>query len=161
MLGVGDVAPDFSIPLADGTTRTLSSYRGCPVILYFFPKANTTGCTIETLGFSERYAEFQRAGVEVVGVSVDSVETQEAFAKRCGSLFPLVGDRSKEIARTYGVLGFLGMAKRVTFFIDSEGRIRDRVEGLLPAPHLRAADSWTARASQSSPERSGNPPSHG
>lgn len=115
------------------------------MILYFFPKANTTGCTLETRGFSQRYADMQRAGVEVVGVSVDSAETQAAFAEKCGSTFPLVGDRSKEIARKYGVLGLLGVAKRVTFFIDPEGRIRERVEGLMPAPHLHAADAWVAR----------------
>jgi thioredoxin-dependent peroxiredoxin len=142
MLAVGETAPDFAIPLADGTTRLLSSYRGRPVILFFFPKANTSGCTMETRGFSERYAAFQRAGVEVVGVSVDSAPTQAAFGKRCGSQFPMLGDSTKDVVRKYDVLSWLGMAKRVTFFIDGEGRIRDRVEGLMPAPHIRAAEGW-------------------
>ncbi|MGA7477197.1 MAG: peroxiredoxin [Thermoplasmata archaeon] len=146
MLAVGDEAPDFAIPLADGTTRTLASYRGRKVVLYFFPKANTAGCTRETRGFAEHYEEFQRAGVEVIGVSVDTTETQTAFAEKCGSRFPLVGDPSKEIARKYGVLGLLGWAKRVTFLVDGEGRVRGIVEGMLPAPHLRAAETWaTAR----------------
>lgn len=147
MLAVGDLAPDFSIPLPDGSTRMLSSYRGRSVILYFFPKANTTGCTIETRGFTERYEQLHRAGVEVIGVSVDRASTQSAFGAKCGSKFPLVGDATKEVVRQYGVLGLLGVAKRVTFFIDAEGRIRDRVEGLRPAPHLRAADG-----------RAGSPP---
>jgi peroxiredoxin Q/BCP len=142
VLAVGDAAPDFSIPLPDGTTRMLASYRGRRVVLYFFPKANTTGCTIETRGFAERYDEFQRAGVEVIGVSVDSAETQTAFAEKCGSRFPLVGDRSKEVARQYGVLGLLGWAKRVTFLIDAEGRVQDVIEGISPTPHLRAAKAW-------------------
>jgi thioredoxin-dependent peroxiredoxin len=145
VLDVGDIAPDFPIRLADGTTRSLSSYRGHPVILYFFPKANTTGCTRETRGFSERYADFQRGGIEIIGVSVDSPETQAAFGEKCGSRFPLVGDPSKEIARKYGVLGLLGMAKRVTFLVDANGRIRERVEGMLPGPHLEAAEGWAAR----------------
>ena len=144
MLAVGDEAPDFSIPLADGTTRTLSSYRGRRVVLYFFPKANTTGCTIETRGFAQHYDEFQRAGVEVIGVSVDSADTQTEFAKKCGSRVPMVGDRSKEIAREYGVLGLMGWAKRVTFLVDADGRVRDVVEGMTPGPHLRAAETWTA-----------------
>jgi peroxiredoxin Q/BCP len=147
MLGVGDVAPDFAIPLPDGTTRTLASYRGRPVVLYFFPKANTTGCTMETRGFAQRYDEFERAGVEVIGVSVDSAETQTAFAEKCGSRFPMVGDRSKEIARQYGVLGLMGWAKRVTFLVDAEGRVQEVVEGIGPAPHLRAAERWAAARS--------------
>jgi len=147
MLGVGDAAPDFAIPLPDGTTRTLASYRGRPVVLYFFPKANTTGCTMETRGFAQRYDEFERAGVEVIGVSVDSAETQTAFAEKCGSRFPMVGDRSKEIARQYGVLGLMGWAKRVTFLVDAEGRVQEVVEGIGPAPHLRAAERWAAARS--------------
>jgi peroxiredoxin Q/BCP len=144
VIAVGDVAPDFAIPLADGTTRSLASYRGRPVVLYFFPKANTTGCTLETRGFAERYEEFQRAGVEVIGVSVDSAETQTAFAEKCGSRFPMVGDRSKEVARKYDVLGLLGWAKRVTFLVDADGRVQDIVEGMTPGPHLRAAERWAA-----------------
>ena len=147
MLAVGDPAPDFRFRLADGSERTLSSYRGREVILYFFPKANTSGCTIETRGFAQQYAEFQRAGLEVVGVSVDSAETQAAFAEKCGSTFPMVGDRSKEIARTYGVLGLLGVTKRVTYLVGADGKVRDMVEGLLPAPHLKAAQRWAASAS--------------
>lgn len=152
MLAVGDVAPDFSFKLADGAERTLSSYRGRRVIVYFFPKANTSGCTIETRGFAQKYPDFQKAGVEVVGVSVDSAETQAAFADKCGSRFPMVGDRSKEIARNYGVLGLLGVTKRVTFFLDGEGRVRDIVEGMLPAPHLKAAESWVAASVGPSPK---------
>jgi len=144
MLGVGEVAPDFAIAMADGSTRNLSAFQGHPVIVFFFPKANTSGCTMETRGFAERYPTFQQSGVEVVGVSVDSTETQAAFAQKCGSRFPMVGDPTKEIARKYGVLGFLGVAKRVTFLVDPHGRIQDVVEGMLPGPHLRAAESWAS-----------------
>jgi peroxiredoxin Q/BCP len=151
MLATGDVAPDFAFTLSTGSPRTLSSYRGRSVVLYFYPKANTTGCTIETRGFSQRYDEFLRAGMEVIGVSVDPSETQKAFADRCGSHFPLVADDSKEIAKKYGVLGLLGWAKRVTFLIDPEGRIREVVEGMLPAPHLRAAERWLATRTSSGP----------
>ena len=101
MLGAGDLAPDFAVPFADGTTRALSSFRGRPVILFFFPKANTSGCTVETRGFSERYPEIQRAGIEVIGVSVDSAQTQVAFGQKCGSKFPMVGDPGKDVVRKY------------------------------------------------------------
>lgn len=151
MIGPGDIAPDFSISLPDGTDRPLSSYRGRPVILYFFPKANTPGCTVETRGFSERYSEIARAGFEVIGVSVDRADTQTKFAAKCGSSFPLVGDPSKEIATKYGVLGWFGVAKRVTFLLDSEGRVKEVVEGMLPAQHLRAADAWTTGSLKPSP----------
>jgi peroxiredoxin Q/BCP len=157
MLAVGQVAPDFSFPARDGTARTLSSYRGHPVIVYFFPKANTAGCTVETRGFSERYPRFQQAGIEVIGVSVDTADTQSAFSDRCGSRFPMVGDPSKKIARDYGVLGLLGIAKRVTFLVDPEGIVREVIEGMLPNAHLRAADSWADRVSAGSSPPSGAP----
>lgn len=150
MLTVGELAPDFTFRTTDGSTRSLSSFRGRPVILYFFPKANTTGCTIETRGFAERYPSLQRAGIELIGVSVDSLETQAAFAEKCGTGFPMVGDPTKEIARKYGVLGLLGVTKRVTFFLDAEGRVRDVVEGMLPGPHLKAGERW-ARTGSASP----------
>lgn len=138
------MAPDFAVTLAGGATRRLTTYRGHPVILFFFPKADTAGCTAETRGFSERYLGFQSAGFEVIGLSVDSAKTQAEFGEKCGASFPLVGDPSKGVARQYGVLGLLGMAKRVTFLLNAEGRVEDRVEGILPARHLRAAERWVA-----------------
>jgi peroxiredoxin Q/BCP len=152
MLAVDDPAPDFEFRSPDGSSRTLSAYRGTPVVLFFFPKANTTGCTLETRGFAERYPQFQKWGVEVIGVSVDTSETQAEFAEKCGSRFPMVGDSSKSIARAYGVLGLLGVAKRVTFLLDGEQRVREVVEGMLPSPHLKAAEAWAARLS-SGPSR--------
>ena len=139
MLSVGAEAPDFTGTVADGSLLALSSFRGRPVVLYFYPKANSYGCTIEARGFSEHYAEFQAAGIAVVGVSVDSVESQRRFAAKCAIPFPLVADRDGSIARRYGVLGFLGLAKRVTYFIGPDGRIAQVVAGLAPGPHLRRA----------------------
>lgn len=147
MLAVGAPAPDFSFHAPDGSTRTLSSYRGHPVVVYFFPKANTTGCTIETRGFAERYPRFQQQGLEVIGVSVDHADTQASFAQKCGSQFPMVGDDSKGIAKAYGVLGLLGVTKRVTFLLDRDLRVREVVEGMLPAPHLRAVDAFASQLS--------------
>jgi peroxiredoxin Q/BCP len=142
VLGVGDEAPDFSFSVPDGSVRNLASYRGRAVVVYFFPKANTSGCTTETRGFADLYPELQKAGWEVIGVSVDSAETQARFAEKCGSRFPIVADSSREIGRKYGVIGLLGVAKRVTFLIGPGGRVEQVVEGLLPGPHLRSAKEW-------------------
>ena len=139
MIGVGESAPDFSGTTADGTRLELASYRGRPLVLFFYPKANSAGCTVETRGFAQNYPEFEKAGVAVIGLSVDSVEEQREFATKCGAPFPLVADRDKSIARQYGVLGLLGVAKRATFFVGADGRVQEVVEGLLPGPHLRRA----------------------
>ncbi len=150
MLAVGEPAPDFTAPTQSGASLTLSSLRGRPVLLYFFPKANTTGCTIETKGFADHYPEFQKAGFEVIGVSVDSVETQQGFAEKCRASFPLISDHDKSIARQYGVLGLLGFAKRVTFFLGPDGRVSEIVEGMLPGPHLKKGLERVAAATSSS-----------
>ena len=139
MLEAGVEAPDFTGTAADGSSLTLSSLRGRPVVLYFYPKANSLGCTVEARGFSEHYTEFQNAGVAVVGVSVDSVETQRRFTERCNIPFPLIADRDQSIAKRYGVLGLIGLAKRVTFFVGADGRIAEVVSGIGPGPHLRRA----------------------
>jgi thioredoxin-dependent peroxiredoxin len=153
VIAVGDAAPEFHGTTGDGAALDLATYRGRRLVLYFFPKANTTGCTIETKGFAERYPELQRAGIDVVGVSVDSVEEQKDFATRCHAEFPLVADRDKAISRQYGVLGLLGFARRVTFFIGPDGRVEDVVEGLRPGPHVERAIE-RARSSTAPPASS-------
>jgi thioredoxin-dependent peroxiredoxin len=151
MIAVGDTAPDFQGTTGDGTPLRLSAYRGRPLVLFFYPKAHTTGCRLETRGFAEQYPELQRAGIDVVGVSVDSVEDQKSFAAECGAAFPLVADRDKSIARAYGVLGFLGLARRVSFFIGPDGRVEDVVDGLRPGPHVARAVERAGRHSPSAP----------
>jgi thioredoxin-dependent peroxiredoxin len=139
VIAVGDVAPTFSGTTGDGRPFDLATLRGRPFVLYFYPKANTYGCSIEARGFAEHYAELQRAGLEVVGVSVDSVEDQKSFSEKCGVPFPLVADSDKAIAKRYGVLGLLGLARRVTFFIGADGRVEEVVDGMRPGPHLERA----------------------
>ncbi|HTW76975.1 MAG TPA: peroxiredoxin [Thermoplasmata archaeon] len=148
MIQVGDLAPNFRGTAGDGTPFELASRRGKPVILYFYPKAHTTGCSLETRGFAQQYPELQKAGIDVIGVSVDSVEDQKSFAAECGAAFPLISDRDKSIARSYGVLGLLGMARRVTFFVGPDGRVQEVVEGLRPGPHVERA---LARARSAAP----------
>jgi thioredoxin-dependent peroxiredoxin len=139
VLSVGEAAPDFTGTTADGTPLAFSSFRGRPVVLYFYPKANSLGCKIETRGFTEHYPEFEKAGIAVVGVSVDSVEAQKRFQEKCHVPYPLIADRDRSIAQKYGVLGFLGVAKRVTFLLDRAGRVAEVVEGTIPGPHVRRA----------------------
>ncbi len=132
----GDVAPDFTALSEDGSPFTLSSLRGKPVALYFFPKANTTGCTMETRAFADHYTELQAAGWSVVGVSVDSVQTQKRFADKCHAAFHLIADTDKSIARAYDVLGFLGFARRVTFLIGPDGKIQETISAMTPGTHV-------------------------
>ncbi|MFY9716919.1 MAG: peroxiredoxin [Thermoplasmata archaeon] len=139
MLAAGDAAPEFSGVTARGETLTLGSLRGRPAVLYFYPKAGTSGCTMEANDFARHYPEFERAGVAIVGVSVDSVEAQRRFSENCKLPFPLVADADRSIARKFGALGLLGMAKRVTFWIGPDGRIEEVVSGLTPGPHVRRA----------------------
>ncbi len=146
MVAVGEVAPDFEAPLADGKSFRLGTLKGKPVILYFYPKADTPGCTIEAQGFRDRYAEFRAKGVEIVGVSVDTTADQHRFQEKYGLPFPLVADAGATVAKRYGVLLPQGVANRVTFFLDPEHRVVDRVEDRSPKPHLDRAVERFLRA---------------
>lgn len=145
MLAVGDPAPDFEGASTRGERIGSATFRGRPLVLYFYPKAGTSGCTLEANDFARHYPEFERAGVAVVGVSVDPIERQERFADDCHLPFPLISDADRSIARRFGVLGFLGIAKRVTFWIGPDGRIEEVVTGMMPGPHVRAALDRLAR----------------
>ena len=139
MIAVGDTAPDFEAPNQDGTPFRLSSLKGAPVVLYFYPKADTPGCTIESKGFRDAHSEFPAKKVRVVGVSVDDCPAQKAFIDKYGLPFPLIADSSKKVATAYGVLGPRGSARRVTFLIDKDGTVVEVVDSSSPDPHLRAA----------------------
>ena len=136
---MGDTAPDFTAPNQDGTPFRLSSLRGSPVVLYFYPKADTPGCTIEGKGFRDVYPEFTARKVNVVGVSVDDCPAQKAFAQKYGFPFPLIADTSKAVATAYGVLGPKGSARRVTFLIDANGKVLEVVDSSSAGPHLERA----------------------
>ncbi|HUI38526.1 MAG TPA: peroxiredoxin [Thermoplasmata archaeon] len=145
MVGVGEAAPDFVAKGSAGSSVRLAELRGHPVILYFYPKASTPGCTIETKAFRDLHPEFTKRGVKVLGVSTDEVEDQDTFAKNCSVPFPLLADPSKEITRKYGVLGLAGVARRVTFFIAADGKVAEIVDSSRPGPHVdRARDLYLA-----------------
>lgn len=112
------MAPDFEADSFDGRKVRLSELRGRPVVLYFFPKAFTPICTIETARFRDNYAELSDLGAEVIGVSTDRLDTQCEFGRRQQVNFPLLADPERRIASAYGVLWpLLPRARRVTFVI--------------------------------------------
>ncbi len=126
-VAVGDKAPDFTLSKQDGQKVALNELLGRgPVVLYFYPKDETRGCTAEACSFRDAYEDFKKAGAEVVGVSSDSAESHDAFAKNHRLPFVLLSDPGGAVRKTYGVpKSFLGMVDgRVTYVIDKGGTVR-------------------------------------
>jgi serine/threonine protein kinase len=124
LLKVGDIAPEIDATTSAGPRFRLSEQSGLCTVVFFFPKAFTPGCTIETRRFRDNYAELALLGARIVGVSTDDHDTQCLFAKEMRTPFPMIGDGAKEIARAYGVLWpILERAMRVTFVVDASQRI--------------------------------------
>ena len=123
---VGDQAPDFTLPTQSGETFRLQDRMGERVIvLYFYPKDNTSGCTAEACAFRDSYEVFAEAGADVVGVSSDSVDRHAGFAAKHSLPFTLVSDKGGQVRKAYGVPGVLGMIPgRVTYVIDRAGVVR-------------------------------------
>lgn len=130
MLEVGTMAPDFELQDQDGTVHKLSQYRGKKVILYFYPKDNTPGCTKQACGFSERYPQFKEKGAVVLGISKDSVASHKKFAEKYGLIFTLLSDTERKVIEAYDVwkektnYGKVSMGVvRTTYLIDENGFI--------------------------------------
>ncbi|MBU6229422.1 MAG: peroxiredoxin [Cyanobacteria bacterium REEB459] len=123
---VGQLAPDFSLTNQAGETVTLSSFRGQKaVVLYFYPKDDTPGCTLESCSFRDSHSEFQQIGAEVIGISSDSPSSHHQFANKYQLPFTLVSDGDGSVRRAYGVPSTLGLLPgRVTYVIDQEGVVR-------------------------------------
>lgn len=142
----GEEAPDFELESHDGSKVKLSDYRGRWVILYFFPKAFTPGCTRETKEFTALWDELEKLGTMVFGISTDTVDTQRRFAERYGVKFKLLSDHSKEVTRKYGVLGLVGLAERVTFIIGPDGKIMKIIRNVRPDEHPKRALEYLRQA---------------
>ncbi len=129
-LAAGVSAPDFTLPGAGGETITLSALKGSKVVLYFYPKDDTSGCTLEAQGFNAQSEAFAKAGAVVIGVSPDSVKSHDKFRAKHGLTFPLASDEAKTMLQEYGVWveksmygrKYMGV-ERTTLLIDREGRI--------------------------------------
>jgi peroxiredoxin Q/BCP len=130
MLKVGDKAPDFNLPTGGGKRLGLRDLKGKKVVLYFYPKDNTSGCTKEACSFQENLSVFRKKGAVVIGVSADSVASHAKFAEKYDLAFPLLSDESKDIMKSYGVWKAKSMygrkymgIERTTFIIDEQGVI--------------------------------------
>jgi len=130
MVDVSDTAPEFTLPRDGGETVTLSASRGSAVVLFFYPRDDTSGCTKESIEFSEALQEFAAAGAQVFGISGDSVASHDKFAAKHGLTVPLLSDADGEVCEAYGVWKekkmygrtFMGI-ERTTILIDAAGKI--------------------------------------
>ena len=138
MLDIGTKAPEFSLPDQNGIVHNLSDYKGQKVILYFYPKDMTGGCTAQACNFRDRYPQIQEKGAVVLGVSKDSVESHKRFEEKHGLPFPLLADESLEVITAYDVLkpGKDGKPTksliRSTYLIDEDGMIVQAIGGVKP-----------------------------
>jgi thioredoxin-dependent peroxiredoxin len=125
MLKIGDHAPDFTAQATNGDTVSLRTLRGRPVVIYFFPKAFTMGCTVETRQFRDNYEELKKLGAEVIGISADRFDSQCRFATDNKLPFPLIGDEDKRVCEAFGVLWpLIKIPQRITFVVDDKGVIQ-------------------------------------
>ncbi len=155
-VGVGDIAPDFTLPTQSGAPVCLHDLLGkSAVVLFFYPKDNTAGCTAEACSFRDTYAVFQEAGAEVVGISSDSVESHRRFAARHGLPFTLLSDRGGKVRKLYGVPATFGILPgRVTYVIDRDGTVLHAFSSQFgPTEHIGQA----LQALQEAQARAGAP----
>jgi peroxiredoxin Q/BCP len=134
MLDVGDEAPAFDLPNQHGETVSLDEFRGQHVVVYFYPRADTRGCTIEAEGFRDHHEEYRDLEVPVLGVSDDPVEDLAAFAEKYDLPFDLLSDESADVARAYGAWGD-GHADRVTCVVGPDGDVVAVFENVDPEGH--------------------------
>jgi peroxiredoxin Q/BCP len=142
MIEPGQPAPDFTLPDQDGTEVTLSSLRGRKVVLYFYPKADTPGCTTQACGVRDHHADYEAAGAVVLGISPDRVKRVKKFHDKKELNFTLLADEHHEVVEAYGVWVEKSMygktymgAERTTFVIDEDGVVTDVLRKVKPAEH--------------------------
>jgi peroxiredoxin Q/BCP len=137
-LKVGDHAPKLEAESFGGEKIDLGDYKNKKIVaLYFYPKDNTPTCTKEACSIRDGSKDFEKLGIQVLGVSTDSVKSHENFKKKHNLNFPLVSDKSKEIIKAYGVESAFGSARRETFLIDKSGKIRHIWEKVDAADHAQ------------------------
>lgn len=141
-LQAGIQAPDFTLPDEDGSLHTLSDYLGKPVLLYFYPRDNTSGCTTEACNFRDDYAAYQGSGVVILGVSADDEKSHTKFIQKYDLPFHLLADTEKEVVQLYDVWGKKKMYGReydgifrTTYLIDTKGKIAKVFQKVKPATH--------------------------
>jgi thioredoxin-dependent peroxiredoxin len=142
MVAEGELAPDFTLTSDSGEAVTLSSFRGRPVVLYFYPKDDTPGCTTQACGIRDSYEDFEQNGAVVLGVSPDEESSHVKFKQKYGLPFTLLADPEHEVADQYGVWGerkYMGKTywgvERSTFLIDETGRVSKVMRRVKPDTH--------------------------
>lgn len=142
MIAAGDLAPDFELPDQDGELVRLSTLRGRPVVLYFYPKAGTPGCTTQACGVRDHLPAYEQAGAVVLGASPDPVARVKRFHDKQHLNFRLLADEDHSVAETYGVWMEKSMygrtywgAQRATFIIDAEGKVAHVIPKVSPKTH--------------------------
>ncbi len=146
---LGKPVQDFSLPSTGGTTFTLSEHRGKSLLLYFYPKDNTPGCTTESMGFRDHFKEFRKAGCEVFGLSRDSLKSHENFKAKLGLPFELLADPDEEVCTQFGVIKMKNMygkkvrgIERSTFVMDKKGVLVREWRGLKVPGHVEEVLSF-------------------
>ncbi|MEM2138080.1 MAG: thioredoxin-dependent thiol peroxidase [Candidatus Anstonellaceae archaeon] len=153
MLAEGNSAPDFSLPDSSGKLVKLSNFAGKFVVLYFYPKDDTPGCTTEACGFRDMMKEYGEKGIVILGISPDSPESHAKFAKKYKLPFTLLADVGAKVAQKYGVWGekqmmgrhYMGIF-RTTFVIGKSGKIEKVFEGVKPEGHEKEVLEWIEKA---------------
>jgi thioredoxin-dependent peroxiredoxin len=139
--GIGDTAPAFTLPDQTGKPVSLADYHGKWVVLYFYPKDGTPGCTTEACEFRDNVFAFRDAGATILGISVDDVASHKKFAADNHLPFTLLADNDKKVARDYGVLhrmlGLMELARRETFIVDPQGRVAKHYREVDPGSHSK------------------------
>lgn len=123
-VGVGDAAPDFTLPATGGGTVSLHDFAGHPVVLVFYPGDDTPVCTKQLNTYNDEFAQFEQLDAHVLGISAQGVESHEKFSGKHGFKFPLLADTDKKVAGLYGTLGPIGFPRRSVFIIDGQGVVR-------------------------------------
>ena len=141
-LKIGDKAPNFEALDQDGNTIKLTDYKGKKLVVFFYPKASTPGCTVEACNLNDNYARFQAQGYEILGVSADSAKRQLNFKNKYGFQYPLLADENKTVIEAFGVWGpkkFMGREfdgiHRTTFVIDEQGVLEDVITKVKTKEH--------------------------
>ena len=139
---VGDIVEDFTLPDQNGTPVTLSQFAGSPVVLFFYPRADTPGCTIEACGFRDHFAKLKKAGVVVLGISRDSVRAQKKFADKYDLNYPLLADSEMELIKRFDLLRNKTMygkpvtgVDRTTFLIGPDRKLVHVFQNVKPEGH--------------------------
>lgn len=153
---VGSLAPEFTLPSQEGAPVSLRDYRGQWVVLYFYPRDFTSGCTVEAHNFQRDQPQYQQKGAVVLGVSVDSADSHKQFCTKEGLNFKLLADTAHNVSKAYGSLMNLGLVKfasRHTFIVNPEGKVARVFTGVNPSRHSEEVLTALAQL-QSASERS-------